>query len=235
LEEWEKARLLSAVDLLESLSWEEVERLGRRLPAMSLNGRQVLFTPAHQGRVIFLLLRGRVRLYRLAEGREITLGVVGMGGMFGEAALTAGRRHGSYAQAAEPSEVALMGRDIFRRLVHDRPEVGVKATELLSKRLSFCEDRMADMGLKEVPARLAALVLHLCESEGVVTGEGYKIPVRYTHEQLGAMIGSKRVAATRAVTKLKEAGALELKRRYIYVRDVEALKLISGVEHGGRG
>jgi hypothetical protein len=43
------------------------------------------------------------------------------------------------------------------------------------------------------------------------------------------------VAATRAVTKLKEAGALELKRRYIYVRDVEALKLIAGVEHGGRG
>jgi CRP/FNR family transcriptional regulator, cyclic AMP receptor protein len=235
LEEREKARLLSAVDLLESLSWEEVERLGRSLPEMSLNGGQVLFTPAHQGRVIFLLLRGRVRLYRVAGGREITLGVVGTGEMFGEAALTAGRRHGAYAQAAEPSEVALMSRETFRRLVHDRPEVGVKATELLSKRLSFCEDRMADIGLKEVPARLAALVLYLCESEGVVTSEGYKIPVRYTHEQLGAMIGSKRVAATRAVTKLKEAGALELKRRYIYLRDVEALKLIAGVEYGGRG
>ena len=232
MEEREKARLLSAVDLLESLSWEEVERLGRRLPEMSLNRGQVLFTPAHQGRVIFLLLQGRVRLYRLAEGREITLGVVGTGGMFGEAALTAGRRHRTYAQAVEPSEVVLMGRDTFRRLVHDRPEVGVKATELLSKRLSVCEDRMADMGLKEVPARLAALVLHLCESEGVVTGEGYKIPIRYTHEQLGTMIGSKRVAATRAFTKLKEAGALELKRRYIYVRDVEALKLIAGGEQG---
>jgi CRP/FNR family transcriptional regulator, cyclic AMP receptor protein len=231
LEEREKVRLLSAVDLLESLSWEEAERLSRRLPEMSLNGGQILFTPAHQGRVIFLLLRGRVRLYRVAEGREITLGVVGTGEMFGEASLTAGRRHGSYAQAAEPSEVALMSRDIFHRLVHDRPEVGVKATELLSKRLSICEDRMADIGLKEVPARMAALVLYLCENEGVVTGEGYKIPNRYTHEQLGAMIGSKRVAATRAVTKLKKAGALELKRRYIYVRDVEALKLFAGGEH----
>ncbi len=171
-------------------------------------------------------------MYRVAEGREITLGVVGTGGMFGEATLTAGRRHRAYAQAAEPSEVALMGRDTFHRLVHDRPEVGVKATELLSQRLSICEDRMADMGLKEVPARLAALVLHLCESEGVVTGEGYKIPTRYTHQQLGEMVGSRRVAATRAFTKLKEAGALELKRRYIYVRDVEALKLIAGGEHG---
>jgi len=62
LEEREKARLLSAVDLLESLSREEVEKLGRRLPEISLNGGQVLFTPAHQGGVIFLLPRGGVRL-----------------------------------------------------------------------------------------------------------------------------------------------------------------------------
>lgn len=228
MEEREKARLLSAVDLLESLSREEVERLGRRLPEMSLAGGQVLFTPAHRGKVIFLLLRGRVRLYRVGEGREITLGVVGTGGMFGEAALTAGRRHGTYAQAAEPSEVALMSRDTFQRLVRDRPEVGLKATELLSRRLAFCEDRMADMGLKEVPARMAGLVLHLCESEGVVTGEGYKIPTRYTHQQLGEMVGAKRVATTRALSKLRKIGAVEFRQRRIYVRDVKALQRVAG-------
>jgi CRP-like cAMP-binding protein len=37
--------------------------------------------------VIFVLLQGRVRLYRVAEGREITLNGMGMGEMFGEAAL----------------------------------------------------------------------------------------------------------------------------------------------------
>ena len=195
---------------------------------MHLDRGQVLYTPAYQGTVLFLILRGRFRLYRVGEGREITLGVVGAGGMLGEAALAARRRHGAYAQATESSEVALMKRDTFHRLVHDRPEVGLRATELLSQRLSFCEDRMADMGLKEVPARLAALVLHLCESEGVVTGEGYKIPTRYTHQQLGEMIGAKRVAATRALGKLREAGAVELRRRYIYVRDVEVLQRATG-------
>lgn len=228
MDEREKAQLLSAVDLLEPLPWEEVQTLGWKLPAMSLDRNQVLFTPAHRGNAIFLLLQGRVRLYRVAEGREITLNMMGMGEMFGEAALTAGRRHGAYAQAAEPSEVVLMSRDTFHRLVRDRPEVGLKATEILSKRLSFCEDRMADIGLKEVPARLAALVLHLCESEGVMTGEGYKIPVRYTHQQLGEMIGAKRVAATRALGKLRRIGAVEFKQRHIYVRDVKALQHVAG-------
>jgi CRP/FNR family cyclic AMP-dependent transcriptional regulator len=227
LEPREKTKLLSAVNLLEALSWEEVEWLGRRVPETHLERGRILYTPANRSTILFLLLRGRVRLYKSAEGREITLGMVGDGEMFGEAAFTAGRQ-GSYAQAVEPSEVALMSRETFCSLVRDRPEVGLKAMELLGERLSFCENRMADMGLKEVPARLAALVLHLCESEGVVTAEGYKIPTRYTHQQLGAMIGSKRVATTRALGKLQEIGAVELKYRYIYVRDVKTLERLSG-------
>ena len=221
----EKTRLLSVVGLLDSLSREEVEGLGRRMPDIHLDRGQILYTPSHQSGVLFLLLRGRVRVYKLAtEGREITLSMVGAGGMFGEAAFIAGRCQGSFAQAMEPSEVAMMSRDTFRSLVRDKPEVGLKAMEFLSERLSLCEDRMADIGLREVPARLAALVLHLCESEGIVTGEGYKIPTRYTHQQLGAMIGSKRVATTRALGKLQKIGAVELKYRHIYVRDVKALE-----------
>lgn len=104
--------------------------------------------------------------------------------------------------------------------------------KLLSERLHLYGSQMADIGLKEVPVRLAGLILRLCESEGVVTRGGYKIPTRYTQEQLGTMICSKRVAVTRAFSKLQEAGAVELRRRYIYVRDLEGLKLIAGEGQG---
>ena len=56
---------------------------------------QILYTPTHRSQILFLLLRGQMRLYKSAEGREITLGVVGAGEMFG-AAFTA-IRQGSYA------------------------------------------------------------------------------------------------------------------------------------------
>ena len=87
---------------------------------------------------------------------------------------------------------------------------------------------MADIGLKDVPVLLAALVLHLCEREGVVTGEGYKIPTRYTHQQLEEIIGAKRVAATRALGKLRRIGAVEFKQRHVYVKDVKALRQVAG-------
>ena len=44
-----------------------------------------------------------------------------------------------------------MSRGTFERLVRDRSEVGMRAIKLLSERLSFYEDRIADIGLKEVP------------------------------------------------------------------------------------
>ena len=104
-----KTKLLSTVNLLESLSWEEVEGLGRRVPEAHLDRGRILYTPTYRSQILFLLLRGQMRLYKSEEGREITLGVVGAGEMFGEAAFTA-RSQGAYAQAMQPSEVALMSR-----------------------------------------------------------------------------------------------------------------------------
>jgi CRP/FNR family transcriptional regulator, cyclic AMP receptor protein len=57
-----------------------------------------------------------------------------------------------------------------------------------------------------------------------MTGEGPRIPTRYTHRQLATMIGSSRETVTRAFTKLQKAGAVELRRRHIYVKDAEVLE-----------
>ena len=106
--------------------------------------------------------------------------------------------------------------------------MSLQIASLLGERLDHYAERMVDIGLKEVPARLASLLLRLCESEGVVTPEGYRIPTRYTQEQLGYMIGAKRVAITRAFAQLRETGSVELRRRIIYISDLEALKHFTG-------
>ena len=93
----------------------------------------------------------------------------------------------------------------------------------LAEKLHASEARYANVVGKDVPARLATLVLTLMDSEGVVSSESYRIPTRYTHEQLASMIGCKRVAVTRAFYKLKEAGAVQLKERHI-IKNIDALK-----------
>ena len=97
------------------------------------------------------------------------------------------------------------------------------------------ENRLEDMSFKEMPARLASLILQLLESEGVKTEEGYyKISTHYSHEQLATMLNAHRVSVSRAYASLKETGALELRNRLIHVKDVEALGRAAGEEQRAR-
>ena len=226
----ETERLLSGVDLFEPLSREQIYRLCLTLPVVGVKRGQLLHGPGHQGEVFYLLLRGRLRLYKVFGRGEATLFFAKSGDLFGEEAFRSGHGwQGIYAQAVEDSEIALMRVDAFERLARDQPEVGFKMVELLSDRISFYVERVADADLKDVTGRLSSLILHLAESEGLVTQEGgYRVTTRYTHQQLGEMIGAKRVAVTRALGELREAGVVALEHRRLHVKDVRALKRTAG-------
>jgi CRP/FNR family cyclic AMP-dependent transcriptional regulator len=220
--------LLSGVGLFALLSQEQLGRIAHGIPAKSFEVGEHVFTPTYRGDVFFLLLEGQVRIYRLEAREEVTIGVLEAGEMFGEAAFTSREGRGSYAQATAPSKIAFLNRSTFYRFIQRDPELGIRAIELLGERLSFYEQRIADMGLKKVPARLASLILQLVESDGIVTGIGrYRLSTHYTHEQLALMIGAKRVAVSRAMKGLREAGAVESGRRSLVVRDMGALGRIA--------
>lgn len=217
---------LSEIDLFAPLSGEDIRYLEQRVPDVSLDEGQIFYTPRYCGENFFLLLEGRVRIYRAVGSREQTLSIVRPGTFFGEAALAAFAQ-GAYAQALVDSRVAMMHRAALRRLMADRPDVGMMMVEILIERLNVHESRLEQMSLKETPARLACLILRLIEDEGVREDDGYGLPY-YTHDLLGTMVGCGRPALTRALHELTDAGAVRLNERRIHVVDTQALEHIAG-------
>src|SRR5215210_4679491 len=133
---------------------------------------ETFYAPWEQGGKLFILKKGRMRLYRTEGGREFTLEVVEAGTVFGEMAFTPYRLRESFARAIVPSVVFAMERAEVERLIEEKPQVGIRMISLLSERLHYYETRMEDITLREVPARLASLILFLIESEGVqIPGE----------------------------------------------------------------
>ena len=221
----EEIRLLSMVDILGPLSDEQMEDLARRTPDTFLEQEDILYTPKEGTERLFILKQGRVQLYEVsAEGEEITLSVIEDGNIFGEMVLTGQSLKGLHVRALTPSTVVSLRRQDVEDLIRDTPEVGLRLVRDLAQRLQDSERRYADIVGKDVPARLATLIITLVDSEGVVSSESYRIPTHYTHEQLASMIGCKRVAVTRAFRKLEGGGAVELKERRIVVKDIDALK-----------
>jgi CRP/FNR family cyclic AMP-dependent transcriptional regulator len=217
----EQMRILSSADVLEVLSEEEVQDLAQRCPDVYLQQGETFSTPHDTDDGLFVLKEGRVRLYKLGpQGHQQTLIEVEAG-----TALLAERLAGSYAQALQPTTMISINQEKLKRLFQRNPEVALQLTKLLARRLRQADERLADIALKEVPARLASLIVQLIESEGIVTRESYRrIPTHYTHERLATMIGARRVSVSRAFTTLQDGGILELRDRRILVKDMEALE-----------
>jgi CRP/FNR family transcriptional regulator len=134
-------------------------------------------------------------------------------------------------QALEPSVIRFLDWEDFEELVRRNPEVGIRMIQLLSVRLSMCEDRLSDLTRKDVTARLASIILKLSEYEGIVACDrSRRLPTRYTHQQLASMIGANREAVTKAFRRLREAGAVEVRHRYIHVTDLDALEYLAESE-----
>jgi CRP/FNR family cyclic AMP-dependent transcriptional regulator len=183
VERWE--RLLTLVDILEPLPQEEIKRLAAGRSFIPLGAGETIALEENR-QSLFLLVSGRVQVYEPnPSGQYITISVIDEGTIIGQTGFAALTHPALRARALEASVV-------FR---------------LLNVRLSVGEDRFSDLVHKEVPTRLASIILKLSEHQGIVTRDGSrKVPARYTHLQLGSMIGSNREAVTRALKRLREEG-----------------------------
>ena len=222
----QRERLLAMVDILGSVPPEEIRAIVRRSAFTRLGVRDaVLVTPeAREERLLRLLDVGAGVCEKGPAGREMTVSVVKGGTLVGATGFASCSPWGLRLEVLEPSIVCGVRRSTFEELVDRYPTVGVRVARLLGERLIETQERLADLAGKEVPERLASQILRLVEGEGLVTPEGYKIPTRYTHQQLATMIGANREAVTRAFGKLRCRGGVELRNRRIFVTDPETLK-----------
>jgi hypothetical protein len=111
------------------------------------------------------------------------------------------------ARALPGTRLALLGREF---LLGSRLWPGLARG--LYTRLTQQADRLTTQlvicQLPRVDQRLLALMWLLAESWGRVTPSGTNLPLRLTHDVLGALIGARRPTVTLALRDLSERGAL---------------------------
>jgi len=190
---------------------------------------QIFHSPNEAGEQLFVLRSGRVRIYKLSpEGRALTLMVLEPLTLFGEMTLVGQWLHDTFAEAMTECVIGVIGRETLRRILEQHPLVAIAFMELMGQRLRTMENKLADIAFKNVPQRLATVLLNLA---GVPAGQGQTpIPpsvVRYTHQQLAEMIGSYRETVTKAIGELREAGVIRIEDDAISLTDVDQLQRLA--------
>jgi CRP-like cAMP-binding protein len=163
----ELERLLAMVDILEPLQPEEVERVALLSSSMRLKAGEAVALDEDR-RTLLLLVSGHVRGHEASDGgQDLTISMVEDGTVVGHTGFAARLSRELRVEALQPSTLLVLGWEDFEDLVLRNPEVGVKTIRLLRERIAVCEGRLSDMVRKEVPARVAGLLLELSEHQGV--------------------------------------------------------------------
>ncbi len=184
---------------------------------------QILFWQGDDARGFYLLLSGRVRIYKSSpDGKEYTIHLIRPGQMFAEAAIFTGSEFPANCLALEDSEVVFFPKEAFLKLVRSSPDISLKMIAGLSAFVREFNQMVEDLSLKEVPARLATYLLAEHERQGTES-----ITLELSKSALASKLGTIAETLSRNLKKFSELDVLEVDGGTIHLRNLEMLRNIA--------
>jgi CRP-like cAMP-binding protein len=209
-----KAVIFRELDAQEFKALEEITQLRH------IDGNSMLFFEGDPANGFFVLLSGRVRIYKAAsDGKEFTLHQIAPGQVFAEAAIFRGNTYPANCMAMEDSDVAFIPKDQFIRLITKYPNISLKIIGSLSRWLREFAAKLEDLSLKEVPARLATYLLRHQQRTKLNSFE-----LDITKGELASELATISETLSRSLKKLKDLEIIAVDGKRITILDSERLE-----------
>jgi CRP/FNR family transcriptional regulator, cyclic AMP receptor protein len=171
--------------------------------------RSMVFDQGDPTRVVYLIKRGKVRITRgTADGKDVTVAVLGAGDMFGEETLFDAQPRTTHAVCIEESLLCTAKADDLFALLSRNPALALNVAKILSDKLVDASAAMEDLAYAKISDRIMHLLERLAGEHGVVTEAGTLIDVRLTHADIASLIGSTRETVSLEISKLAKSGAI---------------------------
>lgn len=213
---------LASVPLFGSLDPSDRQRFGEVTRERTYPKGSVILFENDPGDSLYIVRSGRVKVVLIGEdGREVILGVLGVGEHFGELSLIDQQPRSATVIAMEDASLLILHRDDFRRRVEASPAVAWALLTELSRRLRRADEQIGGLVLLDVPGRIARLLLDFAGADGGT------IERALTHQTIAQMIGASRETVSRAMKEFQDAGWIGVERRRITVTDGPALKRLA--------
>ncbi len=217
--------VLGRNSLFRGLSAATLEQVGRLCTRHFYSRDAVIFSQSDPGDALFGVITGRVRISASsAGGREVFLNIMEPGDTFGEIALLDGRPRTAAAIAMAPSELFVVQRGQFLRLLANEPVLTDHLLRLLCARLRWVSGFAEESALLSVPARLARRLLSLGRLHGRDTGGGIELKV--SQDEMARFLGLSRQIVNQHLQSWKARRWVGLGRGKITILDALALDAV---------
>lgn len=222
-----RLKVLGRVPFFADLKPGELDRVNARLHTEGHGTDEPVYHAGFTADRLFVVATGVVKSSRLSlDGRETVTDVLGPGDFFG---MIPALGSGTYADSAwtmSPCCLLVVGIAEFEWILREFPAVAPAALKAVSERLSRTQAALHRSGAN-VEQRLAAILLDLADKLGDEWREGILVHAPISNDDLAALTGARTETVSRVLSSWRRDGLIESGRRWVAVRDPDALAKIS--------
>ncbi len=218
---------LKHIRLFDGLSPSDMQEMEKITRMEEVKKRQPLYLPGDPSSNVYLLKKGRVKIANTApSGKEVTFEILEPGEVFGELEVLEDTPRSTSAEALDDTLICVIPRKEFDQYLAMHPNVTVKLTKLIGLRLRKIQSRVEDLVFRDVPARLAHLLLELRKNDGIPERQGIRLKVKLTHQEMANLIGCSRETVSTIIGQFRDQGLLQIDGRTLIILNEKGLTRI---------
>ena len=213
---------ISIVPIFNHLDDSEMGEINKTVHPISYPRGQMIYQSGESSKGLYVVHKGSVKVFRISNnGKEQVVRILGPGDFTGELSLFSTSIHDSYAEAIEPVQICMIGRDDFQQILLKYPNISLKMLTEFSNRLAKTEEQAASIAMETTETRIAMYLASQAEEQNTNT-----ITLPMSRKDLASHLGTTPETISRKLTEFQEAGWIRQKtNREIEIIDLDALLL----------
>ena len=187
-------------------------------PVSKFKSGQTIYGPNQPSTKIYLIVEGRVKVSRQANGAEVVVDIYQGDEFFGESVLTGQASRMERATAIEFAKVMSWSKEEIEENATLRPQLAVALLQLMARRSVDFGSRIESFSGDSVARRLTRALTRFAERFGTEGEDGTVNMAALTHELLSKYVGTSREIITHHMSQFRRDGYLDYSREGISLR-----------------
>lgn len=207
--------LLKDVPIFSELSTEALEDLASKSRKHTFKKNTILMPEGETGECLYIIESGTVKVFvGDEEGRELVLYQEGPGTCIGDISLLDDAPRSASIVTLEKTITWSISKNDFLNCIKANPAMSLGIIRTLTRRLRDATGGIRSLAMDNVYRRLADKLVELSSEDENGTISLHK---KYSHQDLGNMIGASREMVGKVMAELLSGEYIELRDRRIFI------------------